>query len=460
MIRTSRRSGFRLSRSSLVFIALLSIVYLLFGGFGGLLYPSSRPDGFSGGKLLHLAGPPSANSTLGGLILAANITRLDVTIPNQPAWKDSDVKALKADKGSLLSRGSALAWLGHLNLLRWFLSTDLETILILEDDVDWDIHLRTTQVPRVAATVRHLLSKSKQDGELDTPDPATAGGYWGSADDWDVLYLGHCGDAMKPGKWNFRVQRASFYDETLLPRKKLEKKTRKLLRSIALPDNVRVVHQSVQPLCTFGFALTRTAARRLLYEIANKEGESGTPAYDVRVLEACRDMGLRCWSSTPELFHHMHTQSEIAIVNGNATTAAANASSTSVVPSRTVQMSSVSSTAGAAKATETIAKVERIKDEDDDEDEEGDYEIVEQTEDKKAEHKDSEVAGPNKQTGQTPMMAGSHPKTPKKTRKRTERAPNIACGARWFKARDRAEMESLREVVGRQGRCIQQKPRK
>ena len=38
-------------------------------------------------------------------------------------------------------------------------------------------------------------------------------------------------------------------------------------------------------------------------------------AYDVRVLEACRDFGLRCWSVAPELMRHLGAESEIASVD-------------------------------------------------------------------------------------------------------------------------------------------------
>lgn len=38
-------------------------------------------------------------------------------------------------------------------------------------------------------------------------------------------------------------------------------------------------------------------------------------AYDVRVLEACRDLGLRCWSVAPELMRHLGAESEIANVD-------------------------------------------------------------------------------------------------------------------------------------------------
>ena len=38
-------------------------------------------------------------------------------------------------------------------------------------------------------------------------------------------------------------------------------------------------------------------------------------AYDVRVLEACRDLGLRCWSVAPELMRHLGAESEIANID-------------------------------------------------------------------------------------------------------------------------------------------------
>jgi len=53
------------------------------------------------------------------LLFAANITNINVTIPRQPEWTEDDVTRLKADVGSKISKGSALAWLGHINALRW-----------------------------------------------------------------------------------------------------------------------------------------------------------------------------------------------------------------------------------------------------------------------------------------------------------------------------------------------------
>lgn len=249
-----------------------------------------------------------------GLLLAANITEIDITIPQQPAWTDADVTKLRAEKDSRISRGSALAWLGHLNALHWFLESGLETVIILEDDVDWDIHLRTSQIPSAAAAVRKLVAaQTTPAGQLKYKPELN--NYWGNSTTWDILYLGHCGDIFKPSSWSFRVPRVMYQDKTLPPRKELHPYTQSFLESIDVPEDTRVVHKSIFPLCTFGFALTRNAAWRLLNEVAVRESEGGTMAYDVRVLEACRDLGFRCWSANPELFHHMDAESEIANIN-------------------------------------------------------------------------------------------------------------------------------------------------
>ncbi|KAK5162926.1 uncharacterized protein LTR77_011087 [Saxophila tyrrhenica] len=247
-----------------------------------------------------------------GLLLASNITEIDITIPDQPKWTEEDVNRIRADRDSRISRGSALAWLGHLNALQWFLSSDLESVMILEDDVDWDIHLRTTQIPTAAAAVRQLvLDKTTPAGTLQHyPEENN---FWGNISTWDILYLGHCGDIFRPSSWTAQVPRVLYNDPTLPPRREMHPYTQAFLQSIAIPDDTRMIHQSIFPLCTFGFAVTRNAARRLLTEIAPKESEGGTMAYDVRVLEGCRDLGLRCWSANPELFHHMDMESEIAL---------------------------------------------------------------------------------------------------------------------------------------------------
>lgn len=53
------------------------------------------------------------------LLHAANLTGIDILIPDQPVWTDADVESIRTKKLSVISRGSAMAWLGHLNALKW-----------------------------------------------------------------------------------------------------------------------------------------------------------------------------------------------------------------------------------------------------------------------------------------------------------------------------------------------------
>lgn len=119
-----------------------------------------------------------------GLKAAAERTGLAVTFLQQPSWTDKQKKAFhRGDKYESWSiPGSTGCWLGHLHALKHFLSTKQTTALILEDDADWDVEIKN-QVIRAQDFLRKLT------------EPA-ADSLWGT--EWDVLYLGHCGDRYGP----------------------------------------------------------------------------------------------------------------------------------------------------------------------------------------------------------------------------------------------------------------------
>ncbi|EME82136.1 glycosyltransferase family 25 protein [Pseudocercospora fijiensis CIRAD86] len=247
----------------------------------------------------------AASSRREGLIFAANITRVHLTIPEQPIWTEEDVAGLHAKYGSTMTHGSSLAWLGHLHALKWFLSTDLQSILILEDDVDWDIRLRSIQIPAAAAAVR-LLANPHHSSETD---------FWGPLASWDLLYLGHCGDFFPSQRWK-GIPHLTFPDSTLPVPENLHPYTQKFLSSIDIPAQNRLVHQTTFPLCTFGYAVTRASAKRLVHELANREPDGGCLAYDIRIHEICRDNpDFKCLTVNPELMHHVDAESEIGNVD-------------------------------------------------------------------------------------------------------------------------------------------------
>ncbi|KAL1311588.1 hypothetical protein AAFC00_001704 [Neodothiora populina] len=273
------------------------------------LTPANATLGFGG--LFVVSGPGSPRRE--GLIESANVTGLHFRFPELPKWSDEQIAAFRNnDEKTTITNGSIRAWLSHNVVLKAFLESGLETALILEDDVDWDIRLRTIQTPIAAAGARSILP------------PAEERYYWGHPSDWELMYIGHCGDYFTSLDEDVGVgvvhpedlaslAHALVPDESMPERTNIHPYTASLLTALGVPEKTRVVHRSKSPLCTFGYAVTRASAKRLIDELAPVNGQKETipHAYDVAILTACRDKGLRCYTVNPELFHHMEGESLI-----------------------------------------------------------------------------------------------------------------------------------------------------
>ncbi|KAF2673915.1 hypothetical protein BT63DRAFT_451970 [Microthyrium microscopicum] len=280
------------------------------------------------------------------LSISADLTGLEISIPDQPAWTDADLANFKAKNKSMIKKGSALAWMGHLNALRWFMTQPYETAVIIEDDINWDIHLRTKQAPLLARGFHDLLEREMRtngyirpvkdkDHNRTTPwtpipkpstlelkskaissGPYQRTAFWPDSKYWEILHLGHCGDFYPADKLS-HILHNTYPDPNMPSPTGLHIDTQRFLNPLGIPPRHRLIHQSLRPLCTFAYAVTKESARKILEQFSTEEENHGTAAYDVRILEACRDLGFKCWSANPELFHHLDDQaSEIANVNG------------------------------------------------------------------------------------------------------------------------------------------------
>ncbi|RDA88590.1 hypothetical protein CP532_5900 [Ophiocordyceps camponoti-leonardi (nom. inval.)] len=250
------------------------------------------------------------------LIRASNVTELHITIPLQPNWTSHELDEFRLPEEDFkISNGSILAWLGHLHALRQFIESDDETALLLEDDVDWDVRLRSVQMPLLSSALGKLL-----------PASVSAAYPYGKPDDWDLLYLGHCGDYWGPVSSDFKAdhykpedlaetEHVAFADETMLDMRDLHPWTSSQLAHLGVAPKTRLLHRSKFPLCTFAYAVTRNSASRLLSDLAGRRMKDGPSAYDVAILDACRDKGLRCWTVNPELFHHVQGRSDIGDID-------------------------------------------------------------------------------------------------------------------------------------------------
>ena len=181
--------------------------------------------------------------------------------------------------------------------------------------MDWDIRLRSIQASLAAAAVRKLLNSST----LARRYP------YGHPELWDILYLGHCSDYWYDRSGGFRdgyvepenltaMPHVRFTDTSIPQSSALHPSTKRLLRELDIPEFTRLAHPSIFPSCTFGYAVSRFSAWRLLEMSGAAYGEN-PEAYDVFVKKGCRR--LRCFSVTPELFHHRPVSSLLGALDGS-----------------------------------------------------------------------------------------------------------------------------------------------
>ena len=272
--------------------------------------------GFGAVRVVSTPGSPRRSK----LQQAANVLRIQLSFPeHHTLWTEQDVAEFRNHRNASESRvtlGSVKAWLSHRRVLREFLDSGDETTLILEDDVDFDIRLRTKQIPFAQTAARRLFQSPSRNA---TAYP------WGSPQHWDLLYIGHCGDFLSthsekgnvPGVGAQRPSDLSqlphtvYADETVPRGTDLHPWTAHFLLALDVPQQHRLLHRSVRPFCSFGYAITRTTAEKLLAELAPAHEVVWAKAYDVALFHACKKQ-LTCYTLTPEIFHHMNGISMIA----------------------------------------------------------------------------------------------------------------------------------------------------
>ena len=83
------------------------------------------------------------------------------------------------------------AWRAHLNVATRMVYERISTAILFEDDADWDVNLHT-QLEQFAQGSRYITSSWSGSKELKSK---ASGGDANSpyGEDWDLLWLGHCG---------------------------------------------------------------------------------------------------------------------------------------------------------------------------------------------------------------------------------------------------------------------------
>ena len=125
-------------------------------------------------------------------------------------------------------------------------------------------------------------------------------------DNWDLLWLGHCGMQF-PGEQNAIPKgRIILPDDATVPEKRyLYSLANPFTLVDTYPEHTRAVHHVQEGVCSLAYAVSQQGARRMLQEIALKDVSDG---FDILLRFFCEGTKGRrrhiCLTSQPGLFHH------------------------------------------------------------------------------------------------------------------------------------------------------------
>lgn len=319
--------------------------------------PSSSPstarvtNATLGFAAVFAVGLPERSDKRDALALASALTGFRISwIPGVRGSQIPDKAVpLGVDRATLMETNLG-SWRGHMDAVRRIVEEGLESALILEDDADWDVRLKpllevvASGTRSVASSLPDALFPSgRSRPHKDTPSSSPYG------DDWDVLWLGHCGEPFPetlpepsisslppthPARLAMSAKFTVLNDATV----PAPDKVTGLVNFTAYPAHTRWVHVSAAPICTFAYALSQRGARKVLFDLSVDRltgpfdnalaglcrravtswggilgGEDGGQG-EGRKGEAEGDRGLdaKCFSVTPPVFFHHKARGRVS----------------------------------------------------------------------------------------------------------------------------------------------------
>ena len=232
---------------------------------------------------IHLVSLPARSDKQDAHIVQAALTGFKIKISDGVDGTQVSNKALPLGMESVKPNIIG-CWRAHLDVLRNMVANRIESALIMEDDIDWDVSLKA-QMLEFARGVRYVIGT----GPDDTPHSPYGDG-------WDMLWIGHCAaqeSAENKRRWVIPL------DPTVLP---LHKRTGGITKPnmTSWDDNTRIVFESNNGCCTASYAMSLRGAEKALYHFSMLP--YGGPL-DWGFNDACRDKksGFRCISPFPQI---------------------------------------------------------------------------------------------------------------------------------------------------------------
>ncbi|ETI28870.1 hypothetical protein G647_01322 [Cladophialophora carrionii CBS 160.54] len=182
-------------------------------------------------------------------------------------------------------------WRAHMNVYQRMVHEKVSSALIFEDDADWDVAIKL-QLVQFARGSR-FITNTTQDATPHSP----------YGDDWDILWIGHCGTWVLPDD-NRRFFVIPDDPTTELPQFRHDNVDQpKMTPWEKGPDggnHTRIVFRSEGAVCTAAYAISQKGARKALYHMSMVPYNS---PIDWGLANLCKnkEYNLTCISPWPQL---------------------------------------------------------------------------------------------------------------------------------------------------------------
>ncbi|KAI1370446.1 glycosyltransferase family 25 protein [Hypoxylon crocopeplum] len=278
---------------------------------------SAKKDGKSdvfnetlGFEKVFVIGLPERSDKRDALTLMSALTGFKLSWIDGVIGKTISDKALPFGWDRETMRDSNLgSWRGHINVMRHIVEKGVSSALIMEDDMDWDVHVKA-QLAQFAPAAQSLQKDFHKNQSIEAPSPY--------GQDWDMLWLGSC---------------VTTFDEDLPEHLQIppeERDSRKILIHDdptvpppghilgngsfsweSYPPQTRIVYVPGDNVCSFAYALSASGAQKAL-QYMGLEGQN--KPFDNHLSDLCRMRvnGIRCVSVVPSLFVHHRPKGKIS----------------------------------------------------------------------------------------------------------------------------------------------------
>ena len=213
---------------------------------------------------------PSRTDKLDLQILSSSLTGFNFTVIDGVRTEDIDIRALPWDWPDMEStppnRG---CWRAHMNAIRTIVHEGISSALIIEDDSDWDVNLKS-QLVNLAAATQKLLHQADKPKQPHSP----------YGDGWDLLWLGHCATTLQEDSERVLIRN----DPTVAPPSKRWDMWDSGYNKVGTTNSTRVVSRRNNAICTNAYAVTLAGAQKILFHGSYTPNED---PIDVRYNNMC-----------------------------------------------------------------------------------------------------------------------------------------------------------------------------